>query len=174
MRKNSAEVPQKLTKIDIAEAELKTAIRLFFEDTHPVPIYTLAAAAREILTTIGGRTGVRTVLHNFADRKGISLQDAEKDIRRFVNFFKHANRDPAAVLENFSDLGNDILLWIASHDFGRVAGGMPIEAQVFEAWFYAITVKRVSDGGLKWQRIVKRCIQLFPGIRSSRGPSKSA
>jgi hypothetical protein len=42
-----------LTKIDVAEAHIRTAVRLFFEGCHPVPVYTLANAAREILTSIG-------------------------------------------------------------------------------------------------------------------------
>ena len=43
----------KLTKIDVAEAQIRAAVRLFFEGGHPVPVYTLANAAREIVATIG-------------------------------------------------------------------------------------------------------------------------
>lgn|ERR1017187_2872019 len=50
-----------LTKIDVAAAHIRTAVRLFFEDSHPVPIYTLASAAREMLTFIGEKTGVETI-----------------------------------------------------------------------------------------------------------------
>lgn len=39
-----------LTKLDVAEAHIKTAVRLFFEEGHPVSIYTLANAAREIVS----------------------------------------------------------------------------------------------------------------------------
>ena len=35
-----------LTKMDVAEALLVAAVRLFFEDAHPVPIYQLASSAR--------------------------------------------------------------------------------------------------------------------------------
>ena len=42
-----------LTKIDVAQALIQTAVRLFFEGAHPVPIYALASAAREIVTTLG-------------------------------------------------------------------------------------------------------------------------
>jgi hypothetical protein len=40
----------KLTKIDVAEAQICAAVRMFFGGGHPVPIYTLANAARERLS----------------------------------------------------------------------------------------------------------------------------
>ena len=48
-----------LSKIDVAEALIQAAVRLFFEGAHPVPIYALASAAREIMTTLGQKTGIR-------------------------------------------------------------------------------------------------------------------
>jgi hypothetical protein len=53
----------RLTKIDVAEAHLVTAVRSLFRGEHPASIYLLAASAREILTTIGSKIGVRTLLH---------------------------------------------------------------------------------------------------------------
>ena len=35
-----------LTKIDVAQALIRTAVRLFFEDAHPVPIYLQVRRAR--------------------------------------------------------------------------------------------------------------------------------
>lgn len=67
-----------------------TAIRLFFENAHPVPIYLLATSAREILTTIGDKTGVETVLHSYAKKKGLTLAEAAKQAHTFAGFFKHA------------------------------------------------------------------------------------
>jgi hypothetical protein len=44
---------------------------------------------------------------------------------------------------------------------------MPVEAQVFEAWIWALAWERVSDAPLRKQRLVKFVIQQFPGIRTS-------
>jgi hypothetical protein len=154
------------TKIDIAEAHIRTAVRLFFEDAHPVPVHTLACSAREIMTTLGGKLGVDTVLHDYARNRGVALDDAARKANAFVGFMKHADRKPTAVLENFSDLDNDAILFLACHDFGRVTGGMPVEAQVFEPWYFATKVKKVSKGRPKWQKLVKDCIKLFPRVRS--------
>jgi hypothetical protein len=51
----------RLTKIDVVEAQIRAAVRMFFRDEHPVPVYTLANAAREIIATIGEQIEVETV-----------------------------------------------------------------------------------------------------------------
>lgn len=85
-----------LTKLDVAAAEIRTAVRLFFEDSHPVPIYVLASSAREILTTIGGKLGINTTAHDLADAKAVSLKAVIRRAHKFASFFKHADKDPAA------------------------------------------------------------------------------
>jgi hypothetical protein len=162
------------TKIEVAEAHLTTAIRLFLSDQHPVPIHLLASSAREIMTTLGVRLGTNTVLHDMAKGDAESLKDAYKKMSHFVGFMKHADRDPAGVLDQFDDTDNDAILFVATTDFARVTGGMPIEVQVYQAWFYATFVKRVSQGGLRWQRSVKRCIAMFPGIRGATREEQKA
>ncbi len=52
----------RLNKIDVAEAHIVSAVKLFFENGHPASVYTLASAAREILTTLGDKQGVETLL----------------------------------------------------------------------------------------------------------------
>jgi len=39
---------------------------MFFEGGHPVPVYTLANAAREIITSIANRIGVTTAVQDVA------------------------------------------------------------------------------------------------------------
>lgn len=76
-----------------------------------------------------------TVLEEVAGNLDVSVPEVVKRVHGFANFMKHADRDATAVLDSFSDLDNDPVLFFACQDFGRVTGGMPIEAQVYEAWF---------------------------------------
>ena len=154
-----------LTKIDVAEALIQAAVRLFFEGAHPVPIYQLASSAREILTTIGEKVGVETILHSIAKRKAVPVKTLINQAHKFAKFFKHANSDPTEKL-SFSEFEIDHVLLLACHDFGRVTGGMPIEAQVFEAWAQAGAWRRIADVPFRRQAI-KQAIRLFPGIRSA-------
>ena len=59
-----------LTKIDIAEAQLRAALRMFFEGGHPVPVYTLANAAREVVTSIANKIGVKTAAQDISKHRG--------------------------------------------------------------------------------------------------------
>jgi hypothetical protein len=155
-----------LTKIDVAEALIKTAVRLFFEDAHPVPVYSLASAAREILTTLGDKTGVETVLHAVAKRQGKTLKEIASSAHEFAKFFKHADRDPTAEI-TFSETEIDPVLEIACNDFARVTGGMPIETQVDEMWIFCLAYAKVSDTPLKHQRVIRLGIRKFPGVRAA-------
>ena len=59
------------------------------------------------------------------------------------------------------------MLAMAVQDFGRITGGMPIEAQIFEVWIYTLSFEQVSDAPLRGQRLIKLAIKQFPGIRTA-------
>jgi hypothetical protein len=153
----------KLTKIDVAEAQIKAAVRMFFEGAHTVPVYTLANAAREIVATIGELIDVETAHQIVAAKHGTAV---EKRIKRIANFFKHADRDPRDTIE-LNETTVELVLELACNDFARVTGGMPIEAQVYEAWVNAVTIENVSKAPLRNQYLIKRAIALFPGVRGA-------
>ena len=153
-----------LTKIDAAEAQLKAAVRMYFENKHLAPVYTLANAVREVVGQIGEHLDVETVQKEIAKARGMKAEDMIRPLTKTANFFKHANRDPTANI-NLDDDDVEVVLFFACHDFGRVAGGMPIEAQVFEAWAYAAAIERVSQAPLRRQQLIKRMIATFPGLR---------
>ena len=129
----------KLTKIDVAEAHLVTAVRGTFRGEHPASIYLLASCAREILTTIGTKT-----------------------------------KDADDTLDRFTAADADMLLLIACKDFGIIAKGMPIELQVYEAWWFAIAHESISKAPLRSQSFLRKCIQLFPGIRRANRADRQA
>jgi hypothetical protein len=161
----------KLTKIDAAEANLCAAIRLFFADEHPVPVHTLAGAAREVMSVLGEKLETNILLDQLAESRGVSPREYLRKATVALNFMKHADRDPTAVLE-FADEANDFMLFWACRDFVSITKGLPIEAQVFDAWFFATQVKEVNKGGLRWQESVKACSRLFPGVRSASRPEQ--
>jgi hypothetical protein len=164
----------RLTKIDVAEAHLVTAVRATFRGEHPASIYLLAASAREILTTIGSKMGVRTVLHGASKDIGKKLGRLIHSAHAYANFMKHADKDPTGTLEDFSEMDSDSILFIACHDFLRVAKGQPIEMQVFEAWWFATAHVKVSEAPLRAQETIRRCIRRFPGIRSGDRQKRQA
>jgi hypothetical protein len=161
----------KFTKIDAAEAHIITAVILYFRDEQPASAYCLASSAREILTTLGDKTGVETILHEISSAKGNTQGETIKKAHEFANFFKHANRDPAAVLE-FPEEQLEVVLFIACHDFGRIAGGMPIEAQVYEAFFWAQVFPRIQNAPRRYRQMILNSAQKFQGVRTASREEK--
>ena len=161
-------VGQKLTlsKIDAAEAQLKAAVRMYFENRHIAPVFTLANAVREVVGTIGEHLEVETVQEEIAKARGVTVAELVRPTSKKAGFFKHANRDPSGKID-LEDDNVEVALFFACNDFGRVAGGMPIKAQVFEAWVYAAATERVSDAPLRRQTLIRRMIAAFPGLRGA-------
>ncbi|WP_240786951.1 hypothetical protein [Ramlibacter rhizophilus] len=91
-----------LTKFDVASRQLATAIRLFFDGADPISVFSLAANAWEVIDVLCTRARVTS-----ASTQTRGHLTAGKDLKRdyinspFRNFFKHADRDPDAVLEDF-------------------------------------------------------------------------
>ncbi len=119
-----------ITKIEVAEKQLETAIKLFFENIDLLSAYTLAAASQEItddlcehrkeelfraeFERIGDAQKVRL---SFRYEMGIHikteyLKQAMGLIRKPQNFLKHADRDPDQEIEDIS-LARlaDVILW---------------------------------------------------------------
>jgi hypothetical protein len=90
-----------VTKLDVGRRQLRTAIRLWFQDADPVPVHTLAYAAYEIIHVLSKkRDPYRDTLIFDADMiKDEYLRDWNKKIRKSANFFKHADRDSEDSLE---------------------------------------------------------------------------
>jgi hypothetical protein len=59
----------RLTKLDVVQRQLRTAIRMFFEDADTVSAYTLAAAAEGVLTGLLKKQGK---VHPFRESDFIS------------------------------------------------------------------------------------------------------
>ena len=156
-----------LTKIDAAESHIAAAVRLYFQGQPIAPVFTLAAASREILTTIGGKMGVRTMLHGLAEDTGHPLREFVREAHEFANFFKHADRDATATIE-LDEEQVAIILFMACGDFARIAGGMSVEAQVYEAWCFATSTPKIGALPLRAQKTIKNIIKYFPaGMRSA-------
>jgi hypothetical protein len=161
----------KLTKIDVAEAHICGAVRMFFEAAHPAPIFMIANAAREIVEQIGSHTDVTTAQEELARDRSLTVDDMLRPLKTVANFLKHADRDPTATID-IDDNNVEVVLQLACHDFGRVAGGMPIEAQIFEAWVYAVAFNDIAKAPLNRQKDIRHAISGFPGIRSA--PDRAA
>lgn len=152
-----------LTKRDVARRQLATAIHLLFERADLVSAYSLASNAWEVID----------VLCNTAKVASLSGQTREhmppgKSLKHdyinhpYRNFFKHADRDPGAVLSTFDERNLDSIIFLAVEDYIRLYKRSPIEFQVFQLWYLATNPNKVAPESL--DQVVKSIQQIFPGI----------
>jgi hypothetical protein len=83
-----------LNKLDVAKSQLKTAIRLWFYDSDPVSIHTLAFAAYEIIHVVSKkRNRTRELVFDTLSVKDEHRSKWNQTIKEHAGFFKHANKD---------------------------------------------------------------------------------
>jgi hypothetical protein len=147
-----------LTKLDVAQREINTAARLLFDQGDPVAVSVLASAARGIVAALCEAKGLRTFIDDIQNEfPDMTKSELHKAANRSANFFKHADKDPEAVLDEFTPEDADAILFTAVYDLGTFCGGKFVEAQVFEGWYlYKYGAMEDLPSGLD---------ELFPKLR---------
>jgi hypothetical protein len=144
-----------ITKLDAAERQLNSSIRLFFENRDHFSSYALTAASREITddliekksdeifqresARLGDPMKVRlSFREEFRDRiKPGYYTKALKLLRQWQNFLKHADNDPDCEMDDLS-LGEVALnIMFACWNFRLLANRTTEEMTKFVIWFYS-------------------------------------
>ncbi len=125
-----------IDKIEAARRQIKTAVRLFFQETEPVAVHTLVASAHQILIDIGLKRGIYGALKSAKLLQSAEGQEYLKSINFAFNYMKHADRDDDMKLniEPLQRFTSDVLL-DAVVLLQRISGDIPVEARVFWTWF---------------------------------------
>src|SRR5580704_11433462 len=91
----------RISKLDAARRQLRTAITLWFNNDDPVSAHTLACAAYEIVHAVSkARDPNRPdLLIDSAKVRPDKRREVNALLRDGANFFKHADRDPNGMIE---------------------------------------------------------------------------
>lgn len=138
-------------KEDLARRQLGTALSLFIEDRDPVSVHILACAGCEIAEHLTQKAGAKPFsTHILATFPSVNV----KAIRnQYWNAFKHATtqrgieRDDRELLSRFSDVVNDHMLFLGWYDYMLATLAtrvLPVEAQVFQVWYFALNSERLK------------------------------
>lgn len=79
-----------ISKLDAARRQLDSAISLYFQESDPVVVHTLACAAHQIIHDINKSKGSTDLLYEKFRTRGFTTAQ----INKHYNFFKHADKDP--------------------------------------------------------------------------------
>jgi len=102
---------EQISKLDVACRQLDTAIELWFQESDPVSIHTLAASAHQIVHDIIRHRGGRDPLFNSPYIKPGFEPIAKKHYHQHYNFFKHADRAPEASIDFDSSLSQYFIVF---------------------------------------------------------------
>jgi hypothetical protein len=123
-----------LTKFDVAERQLIQALKLFFGGGDDVSIHTLSEAAAQVLHDIAGSSKTISILRGGGGIRPENRKEWFSAISRARNFFKHADKDQAGVLD-FNPMMNTFSLLDAVNMYVAIKGGWTPESKVFFTWF---------------------------------------
>lgn len=127
------DVTLKVSKTDAAKRQLEAAIRLWFYDGDPVSIHTLAAAAHQVVHDLGKARGITATLRELPDVRPEFKKRMHAAVARDENFFKHADRDPDALLQ-FKPITTSYFLIDAVLTFELLTGECPPLMRTFRTW----------------------------------------
>jgi hypothetical protein len=140
-----------LTKLLVARAQLVTAFDLFVRDNDPISVQCLACGGGEVIEGLAEVKGEDV----FATHIMTTQPDMDRGAIRgrrnqYWNAFKHFSdrkglaRADEELLRRFDDTVNDTALFIGWWDYLQLQKKMPVAAQVFQVWWYALNERKLS------------------------------
>ena len=133
-----------LMKAEVARRQLGAALQLFIEDADPVSVHTLSCAGLELAHGLAEASGREPFLSiTMRGNKDLTVREYHRLRTRYANSFKHFSgqdgkaREDEELIRAFDDTANDGHLFIGWTDLATAMGRMPIEAQSYQAWFFA-------------------------------------
>jgi hypothetical protein len=124
-----------ISKLDSARRQLKTAIKLFFANGDFVSIHALSYAAYTITRNLCDQTSNPASFTKWMhDNISKSQHDEHnKALKEAGNFFKHADRDPKAILEYIPGQ-YEIFIVFAVKQYEAITNEVTLPMSVFGVW----------------------------------------
>jgi hypothetical protein len=121
-----------ITKLEAAQRQLTTAIRMFFADGDPVAVHTLACPAREIYEKHCRKAGQGRMFDLLqAGNRGRAEKELWNLLNAARNLFKHEGDSLDQSIE-FDDTMNDFAILSACTDCATLCSlNQPVEVQAF-------------------------------------------
>ena len=88
--------------------------------------------------------------HMLATKPNLEIKELRRIQRLYWNAFKHMTqrkgevRDDVTILADFDDRINDGILFMGWWDYQAVTQKLPLSAQVFQVWWYALNEDKLS------------------------------
>lgn len=156
------------TPIRIARHQLGTALSLFLRNKDPLSVQALACRGSEVIERIAQTKGVVSIsTHIIGSTSFTDTKALRKERNLYWNAIKHytrtdrsdPNRDDDKLMASFTDQANDVVLFLGWWDYQAITKRLPVEAQVFQVWWYGINDKDMYPGEMR-----EKVRTFFPNI----------
>lgn len=127
----------RMSREQICETEINSAIRLFLFDEDPISAHVLASAATEIMSALSKGQGGVGLNHVRAMLKGAGVNDSLQEelfhsLNHSYNFAKHSSADMS--VENSFPVDHIVMtIWTAVHSYKVLFDNISPEMRVFYA-----------------------------------------
>ena len=166
-----------LDKAHVARRLLGAALALFLEDLDPIVVHALACTAGEVAEYLAVKaSGQPFTARALATFRNNSWRDIRRARNQFWSSFRYATTHDddqdgySKLVSGFSDLQNDHALLVGWYDLMLACKKLPIEAQMFQSWYFALYPERLGS-----EADVSRYETLFPRLRDlARSDQKNA
>lgn len=132
--------PLHISKLDASKRQLDAVISMFFHNGDIVAIHTLASATHDVLKDMCDSRGIdkyfvknEKVVKRFTSSEE-TIKKYNKAVRKAQNFFKHADRDGADILDFDPGLSN-FFIWDATHMYSYLTNENVPMHMLFRLWF---------------------------------------
>ena len=154
-------------KLKIARAQLGTALDLFIRNKDPLSVHALACGGTEVMEGVAEQASSPTLsTHILETFPGMDVAKIKRLRNQYWNAIKHfynrdnkTARDDEALMAEFSDIANDVVLFMGWLDYMRHVEKLPVEVQVFQVWWFATNEDKLNPNA---DLEPHRCI--FPSV----------
>lgn len=153
--------------MQVARAQLGTALGLFIRDKDSLSVQALACGGSEIIEGLTEQADLPTlsthILQTFPDVDFRGIKALRNQYWNAIkHFYRHDGktvRDDEALMAKFDDTANDGVLFMGWLDYLLLVKRLPVEVQVFQVWWYATNERRMNPAAdpTPWRAV-------FPGI----------
>jgi hypothetical protein len=127
-------------------------LHLFILDRDPLSVQSLACGGSEIMEGLAEQAALPTLsTHILQTFPNVDMAKIKRLRNQYWNAIKHfyqrdkrTARDDAALMADFTDRANDAVLFMGWLDYMTYMKKLPVEAQVFQVWWYATNEARMN------------------------------
>lgn len=135
----------------LARRQLGTALALFLADDDPISVHCLACGGGELANQLSLDAKETPFAQHALDlHPNMTSHELLSMRNKYWNAMKHSTsrsgqvRDDKDLMAGFDDDQNDHILFIGWYDYANAVGLLPIEAQVFQIWYFANFPEKLS------------------------------